>query len=97
WVDVLQEAAARDVAKYGARPTILARQMAIPMTAMFDAWAAYDERAVGTRLGGSLRRPAAERTPANREKAIAHAVCRTMLYVLPDQADFIRSSMRQLG
>lgn len=97
WVDVLQEAAARDVERYGARPTILARQMAIPMTAMFDAWAAYDERAVGTRLGGTLRRPAAERTPANREQAIAHAVCRTLLYVLPDQADYIRAEMRKFG
>lgn len=97
WLDILQEAAARDVEQHGARPTILSRQMAIPMTAMFDAWAAYDERAVGTRLGGSLRRPPAERTAANRERAIAHAVYRTLLYVLPDQAAYLRASMQQMG
>src|SRR5829696_885121 len=40
-------------------PTINARALAIVHTAMYDAWAAYDPVAVGTRLGGSLRRPAA--------------------------------------
>ena len=39
-------------------PTINARALAIVHTAMYDAWAAYDPVAVGTRLGGSLRRPA---------------------------------------
>ncbi|MET0476798.1 MAG: hypothetical protein ABW222_02460, partial [Actinomycetota bacterium] len=38
-------------------PTINARALAIVHTAMYDAWAAYDPVAVGTRLGGSLRRP----------------------------------------
>ncbi len=38
-------------------PTINARALAIVHTAMYDAWAAYDATAVGTRLGGSLRRP----------------------------------------
>jgi hypothetical protein len=46
---------------------------------MYDAWAAYDDRAEGTRLGGRLRRPRAERTPANKEIAIAHAVYRALL------------------
>jgi hypothetical protein len=45
-------------------PTINARALAIVHTAMYDACAAYDPTAVGTRLGGSLRRPAAERTDA---------------------------------
>src|SRR5688572_9901300 len=34
WLDIVQEATARDVDKVGARPTIIARQMAIAMTAM---------------------------------------------------------------
>ncbi len=97
WLDVLQETTARDVDKVGARPTIISRQMAIPMTAMYDAWAAYDEHAVGTRLGGTLRRPAGERTPANREKAIAHAVHRALLYVFPGEADYVRSAMLAMG
>jgi hypothetical protein len=48
---------------------------------MYDAWAAYDEKAVGTRLGGSLRRPASERTKENKEKAIAYAAYRSLLFV----------------
>src|SRR5215203_7553116 len=35
-------------------PTVNARALAIVHTAMYDAWAAYDPVAVGTRLGGSL-------------------------------------------
>jgi hypothetical protein len=62
WMDVALEATARDTEHHGARPPIGARQLAIVATAMFDAWAAYDDNAVGTRLGDSLRRPAVERT-----------------------------------
>jgi hypothetical protein len=40
---------------------------------MYDAWSAYDDRAVGTQLGGALRRPARERTLANKEQAISYA------------------------
>src|SRR5687767_610966 len=70
WIDVIQEVAARRVDRIGARPTVISREMAISVTAMYDAWAAYDERAVGTRLGAALRRPAAERTEANKGIAI---------------------------
>ncbi|HEY6710252.1 MAG TPA: calcium-binding protein, partial [Actinomycetota bacterium] len=54
-------------------PTINARALAIVHTAMYDAWAAYDPVAVGTRLGGSLRRPPAERTDAYKSQAISYA------------------------
>ena len=46
---------------------------------MYDAWAAYDDRAVGTQLGGALRRPASERTLANKERAISYAAYRALL------------------
>src|SRR5215218_640199 len=62
WLDIAEEATARDVDRYGARPTIVSRTLAIWATAMYDAWAAYDPKAVGSRLGGSLRRPSAEHT-----------------------------------
>ena len=45
-----------------------ARALAIVHTCMYDAWAAYDERAVGTQLRGALRRPTSERTEANKER-----------------------------
>ena len=34
-------------------PPMVARALAIVHTSMFDAWAAYDETAVGTRVDGS--------------------------------------------
>jgi len=66
-------------------PPVAARAMAIVHTCMFDAWAAYDEVAVGTRLGGSLRRPLAERSADNKEKAISFAAYRALDDLFPSQ------------
>lgn len=97
WVEVMLEAAARDVERIGARPTILSRQMVIPVTAMYDAWAAYDDLAVATLTGGELRRPPDERTPAHKEKAIAHAMFRACLDQYPHFSDFLSDAMRRAG
>ena len=97
WLDIILEASAMDVDRYSPRPTVLSRTMAIPVTAMYDAWAAYDAKAVGTRLGGSLRRPAAERTAANREKAIAYATYRALLDVYAKDATWLAEQMRKKG
>jgi hypothetical protein len=60
-------------------------------TAIYDAWAAYDAKAVGTRLGGSLRRPKAERTPNRKSKAISYAAYRVLLDLFPSKpVDFAR-------
>lgn len=97
WLDVTLEASARDVERIGARPTILSRQMAIPMTAMFDAWACYDEVAVGSRFGGKLRRPADEHTDENKETAIAYACYRTLIDQLPHHKKYITAQMKEAG
>ncbi len=97
WLDILLEAAAQDVDRIGARPTILSRQMAVCLTAAFDAWAAYDDKAVGSRLGGELRRPPEERTRQNKETAIAYAMFRAMQDQLPFQKQYIISEMRRMG
>src|SRR5215831_4904711 len=62
WLNVALQATAREHERHGARPTIGSRNLGIVVTAMFDAWAPYDGKAVGSRLGGKLRRPLAERT-----------------------------------
>jgi hypothetical protein len=66
-------------------PTVTARAISVVHTAIFDAWAAYDARALGTRLGASLRRPAAERTLANKNKAISYAAYATLVDLFPNQ------------
>jgi hypothetical protein len=68
-----------------AGPPIVARALAIVHTAMHDAWAAYDEVAIGTRLGGSLRRPSAEHTLANRAEAVSFAAYRALVERYPDR------------
>jgi uncharacterized protein DUF6851/vanadium-dependent haloperoxidase-like protein len=57
-------------------PPMVARALAIVHTCIYDAWAAYDRVAVGTQLGGALRRPPRERTPANKRTAISFAAYR---------------------
>ena len=97
WLEITLEASGRDVDRVGARPTILARTMAIVLTSMYDAWAAYDDKALGTQLGDDLRRPADERTQANKEEAIAYAAYRSLLFVYPEYAEWIRDQMQAAG
>jgi hypothetical protein len=83
-------------AKLGA--PVVARALAVVHTCMYDAWAAYDERAIGTQLGGALRRPASERTLANKEQAISYAAYRALVDLLPvDTKSVYTPLMKQLG
>src|SRR5882724_3579267 len=83
-------------AKLGA--PVVARALAIVHTCMYDAWAAYDDHAVGTQLVGALHRPASERTLANKEQAISNAAYRALVDVLPvDTNSVYRPLMQQLG
>ena len=68
-------------------PPIVARDLAIVHTAIYDAWAAYDAHAFGTRLGASLRRPHAERTHAHRVVAIAYAGYRALVDLFPQPTE----------
>jgi hypothetical protein len=60
-------------------PPMVARALAIVHTCIFDAWAAYDRRAVGTQFGDELRRPKRERTWANKNEAISFAAYRALV------------------
>jgi hypothetical protein len=97
WLEVLLEASGRDAVRNKPRPTVLSRTDAIVLTAMYDAWAAYDAKAVGTRLGGKLRRPKSDRTLANKEKAIAYAAHRALLFVYPEDKEWISDELRKKG
>jgi len=97
WLNVALQTTAREHERHGARPTIGSRNLAIVVTAMYDAWAAYDARAVGTRLGSELRRPPVERTIANKDKAIGYAVCRVLLDMYAEDAAWIKERVRKEG
>jgi hypothetical protein len=79
-------------------PPMVARALAVVHTCMYDAWTTYDARAVGTQLGGSLRRPAAERTLANKNQAISFAAYRAAINLFPwDKASVFDPLMAALG
>jgi len=80
-----------------ATPTVT-RLLAIAHTCMYDAWAAYDEKGIGTQLSGALRRPPSERTLANKEKAISYAAYRALSDILPaDTESVYKPLMKELG
>lgn len=97
WLDVALEVTANDVDRVGAKPTVQSRALGIAVTAMYDAWAAYDDRAVGTRLGAAIRRPVPERTERNREVAISYAMYRVLLDLYPADSSYVRQQFTGMG
>lgn len=97
WLDLALEATAREHERNGPRPTVGSRMLAIVVTCVYDAWAAYDPKAVGTRLGDTLRRPEVERTVANRATAIGYATTRALLYLFPEDEKWIVAEVARRG
>ena len=72
-------------------PPVVARALAIAHTCMYDAWAAYDDVAVGTTdVHGLRRRAPAERTNANKKEAISFAAYRCLTNLYPGPAPAAR-------
>ncbi|MEO7027902.1 MAG: DUF6851 domain-containing protein [Acidobacteriaceae bacterium] len=79
-------------------PPMAARELAIVHTCMYDAWAAYSFRAVGTQLGGTLRRPHDEFSTANKNQAISYAAYRALVDLYPgDTAAVFTPLLNSLG
>ena len=67
-------------------PPMVARMLAVLNTCSFDSWAAFDDRARGTRLGRQLKAPANLRNAAAKREAIAYAAYRAALDLFPQAA-----------
>src|SRR5439155_2098774 len=79
-------------------PPMVTLALAIAHTCIYDAWAAYDHTAVGTRLGGRLHQPPPARTLANRMQAISFAAYRAAVDLFPGSARTVFDPlMRDLG
>lgn len=77
---------------------IVSRALATVHTCMYDAWAAYEEKAIGTQLRGALRRPVSERTEINKKRAISFAAYRALADVLPTDTESVyKPLMHELG
>ncbi|HEX9598791.1 MAG TPA: vanadium-dependent haloperoxidase [Gaiellaceae bacterium] len=79
-------------------PPMVARALSIVHTCIYDAWAAYDRAAAGTQFGRAFKRPPAERTPANKQRAISFAAYRAAVDLFPgDKATVFDPLMAALG
>ena len=93
WNEVLLEAIR--TARMG--PPMVARAIGEVHTCGFDAWAAYDDVAIGTQLGGSLRRPADEHTPRTRRRPTATASFGACSTCFRRRASFSAQKMSSFG
>ena len=80
-------------------PTVTSRAIGILNTAIYDAWVPYDQTAVGTRLLGQFRRPAAEDTLVNKKMAISYAAYQVLndLFKDPTSVAAYNQQMSDLG
>ena len=97
WLMIMQEASGRSVDRFGARPTILSREMFVVVSAMYDAWSAYDPIAIPTEMDSTLRRPPAEHTLENKQTAVAYSAFRALLAMYPEDGAWLASQMRDEG
>lgn len=97
WLDVLLDVAAQDVVRNAARPTILARAMAIVTAAMYEAWAPFDGKARGNLFDDTLRRPSSEHTLANKHAAISYAAAYALKDVYPESIPAIDAALTRFG
>lgn len=78
-------------------PPIVARALFITQTCVYDAWAAYSGKAVGTRLGESLRQPPKKRTLENKNAAISYGAYRALVDLFPTEKPVFDAQMASLG
>lgn len=76
---------------------MVARALAIIHTCTYDAWAAYDATAKGTRYNEYLRRPAEERTDYNKGIAISYAAHYALVDLFPSLKPTFDAAMSTMG
>ena len=77
-------------------PTVASRAYAMLHTAMFDAWSAYDPKAMSTQFGDYLQRPVSEITEANKSEAMSYAAYRVLSDLFPTQTTIFDELMGEL-
>lgn len=94
WNETLLEA----VRENAPRPTVVSRSLFMTSAAAYDAWAAFDPRALAaTPSNRGLRRPPSEHTEANRRIAVSHAMFQLLLHAYPSERPRFEARMRALG
>jgi hypothetical protein len=78
-------------------PPLVARALHVLHAAMYDAWAAHDDVAFGSRLGDELRRPPAGRTREAKREAASFAAHLALADLFPGQRTAFAKLMSDLG
>jgi hypothetical protein len=97
WINITLDAAANEIEKHAPRPTVSSRLIAIPIYAMYNAWAAYDTRAIGTIPEAFVRQPQTRDRRAHQAKAISYAMFHAHTFAFPQEIEVASSFMRELG
>ena len=97
WGEIAMTATANNTEQFSPRPTVTSRFLGLIWTAVFDAWSRYDSVATPVYLKDADRIPAAERTLANKEKAISYAAYKTMMEYYSSDSLMLTEKMRSFG
>lgn len=82
--------------QYIPEPSLAARAAAVTFTAAYDAWAAYDDEAVGVVTGDLLDGTGGPDTPGNRREAVLHAMV-TAMYGLTGKQNALNQRLLRMG
>lgn len=93
WDIAAQEA----VTQTAVGPTIGSRAYALTHTAIYDAWASYEDPAIGVHVGNSLQRPMDENTEANKAEAMSYAAYTVLAELFPTQTAIFDQTLTDLG
>jgi hypothetical protein len=78
-------------------PTIASRALHITSACAYDAWAAYDEKALAAYTGKALRQKASQRTHANVSKAVSFAYYQAAMDLFPQNKAKFDALMNEVG
>jgi len=81
----------------GMGPPMAARALHEVHACVYDAWAAHDDLAFGSRLGDELRRPPAGRTQAAKREAASFAAHLALADLFPSERTAFAKVMSDLG
>jgi hypothetical protein len=94
WGKVALEATARDTERFLPRPTITSRYLGLIFTAVFDAWATFDEKASPVYLEGVPKRQGSLR---DKEIAISYAAYHALKEYYYSDSLYFKERMKNLG
>jgi hypothetical protein len=97
WGYAALQGTAMDTERFKPRPTVTSRYLGLIFTAIFDAWTRYDETAIPVYATSLDRRPNAEHTIENKEKAISYAAYYTNLEYYYSDSAYFQGVMKDLG